>query len=205
MQQGILTGKEILRGLREGVITIDPFNEVHVNPASFDLTLGKQVKIYKQACTYSPNGQVEDGRNIVKASKQYELDSKNPTSWETYDFEISEKGWLLRPGICYLMHTAERVTTDSYVPVLDGKSSVGRMFVKVHETAGYGDAGFNGQYTLEVTSQFPVRVYAGMRFCQIRFHTMRGEPLLYQEGGHYKGPEAQGAVATKVYEQWRPE
>ena len=99
------------------------------------------------------------------------------------------------------MHTVERIRTDFYNPVLDGKSSIGRLFVKVHETAGYGDPGFNGQYTLEVTtSMFPVRLYPGMRICQIRFHTLEGALASYEETGHYKGEAAQGAVGSKVHE-----
>lgn len=82
----------------------------------------------------------------------------------------------LEPRKLYLLHTAERVSTKAFVPVLDGKSSIGRLGICIHLTAGYGDPGFDGQYTLEVTCVIPVRIYAGMRFCQMRFHTMVGEP-----------------------------
>jgi dCTP deaminase len=104
------------------------------------------------------------------------------------------------------MHTAERIVTDSFVPVLDGKSSLGRLFMQVHATAGYGDPGFDGQYTLEVTVTQPVVIYAGMRFCQIRFHTLVGfQRTSYQAKGHYIGPLAEGPVASMSWKQFAEE
>lgn len=93
------------------------------------------------------------------------------------------------------------------MPVLDGKSSIGRLGVQVHVTAGYGDPGFDGQYTLEVTSVYPVRVYPGMRFCQMRFHTrdlgdqtvLKG-PLLY--AGSYEGETSRGPVPSMIWRQF---
>ena len=108
---------------------------------------------------------------------------------------------MLMPGVGYLMHTAERVCTNKYVPVLDGKSSLGRLFVMVHVTAGYGDAGFDGQYTLEVLVHFPVIVYPGMRFCQMRFMEIKGDPVSYQRTGHYVGDKALGPVGSLVHKQ----
>lgn len=221
-QQGILSGPEILKQIQEGHITIDPFNEKLLNPASVDLTLGTGVRIYRYSYfkldmqfierrlgyynhqkgeQFPEDGSTFQPYNVGQSSCR---DSKNPEHWETDSYTIDpEMGWVLQPGIGYLMHTAERVTTNCYVPVLDGKSSVGRIFVKVHETAGYGDPGFDGHYTLEVTSQLPVKVYPGMRFCQIRFHTIVGEVLSYQEHrSNYKGVSAEGAVASRIYKQF---
>jgi dCTP deaminase len=108
----------------------------------------------------------------------------------------------LEPNVGYLMHTIERVHTKKYVPVLDGKSSIGRLFMKVHETAGYGDAGFDGQYTLEVTVVHPLRVYPGMRIAQMRFHTILGEvQKLY--AGNYTGEAAKGPVPSRAWRQFR--
>ncbi len=202
---GILTGPQVQEELRQGRIQISPFDSKYVNPGSVDLTLGTGVAIYKG--TYTDVGPIlgtphttQDGRFFQSVTCPV-FDSKE--RWLVDRFEMDPKqGWVLKPGICYLMHTAEVVHTRHYVPVLDGKSSIGRMFVKVHETAGYGDSGFNGQYTLEVTAQIPVRVYPGMRFCQIRFTTMVGEPLLYSEKGHYQGSSARGAVETQAYRQF---
>ena len=100
------------------------------------------------------------------------------------------------------MHTVERIHTKKYVPVLDGKSSIGRLFMKIHETAGYGDPGFNGQYTLEVTVVHPLRVYAGMRVAQMRFHSICGE-VEKPYNGNYVGDAARGPVASRAYKQFQ--
>lgn len=128
------------------------------------------------------------------------LDAKKEAELVTTELEEGE-GILLRPGIGYLMHTEERVRTDHFIPVLDGKSSVGRLFVTIHVTAGYGELGFDGQYTLEVMVQHPVVLYAGMRIGQVRFHTVVGDKQSYQESGHYTGSQAEGPVASKAHLQ----
>lgn len=202
MQHGVLSGHEIEKQVKEERIRIDPFNPKHLNPASYDLTLGGGVLVYQGAVGNRYWGS-PDGAGLVPydpyGEKEYEvLDSRKPNPTEA--FHIGPEGWVLKPGIGYLMHTVERVWTGNFVPVLDGKSSVGRLFIKVHETAGYGDPGFDGQYTLEVTAVHPVRVYVGMRICQIRFHTIAGQPKLYE--GNYRGDTAQGAVASRSWNQF---
>lgn len=197
MAQGILSGSEILKEIREKRIEISPFDESKVNPASVDLTLGTKVLLYED--TFYCHSDPGNGAFLYPLKKGTSpLDTRKV--WPTKSFEIDPNaGWTLKPGIGYLMHTNERVRTDYYVPVLDGKSSVGRAFIKVHETAGYGDPGFDGQYTLEVTSQYEVIVYPGMPFCQIRFHTICGDVTLYE--GRYQGEKARGAVASRTWEQ----
>lgn len=198
----ILAGTRIEEEVQAGRIRIDPFNPKQVNPASYDVTLGNQVKVYRSWVDncgddlHRPREHA-DGRHLF--AKDSVLDTKS--KMETLDFEIdSETGWVLKPKIGYLMHTKERIWSDSYVPVLDGKSSIGRLFIKIHETAGFGDPGFDGQYTLEVTSMHQVRVYPGMRIGQIRFHKLDGEPVLYSKIGHYRGDSASGAVASLLPE-----
>lgn len=185
MQQGILSGKEIELSIALGEILINPFDPSQLNPASYDLTLGEGITVY-------------DGFDCSKDRLLNSLDPKknNPTT----SFKMGPEGYLLRPGVGYLMHTKEIVGTDKYVPAIDGKSSIGRLFVLVHVTAGLGDPGFKGQYTLEVLTTYPIRLYPGMRICQVRFFTVRGEINLYK--GHYKGDTAQGAVASHAYEQF---
>jgi len=200
---GILSGDAISREIESGGIQIDPYNEEHLNPASYDLTLGDEVAVYSSAVgrdTKSPSN--KDGLDFrPDISKGWALDSKTPLHVEK--FTIQTQGWVLIPGIGYLMHTQERVMTNKFVPVLDGKSSIGRLFIKVHETAGYGDPGFNGQYTLEVTCVHPVRIYPGMRICQIRFHTISGHVgKTYDKVGHYTNENAKGAVASQAWRQF---
>lgn len=202
MTQGILSGPEIRNQIELGRITVDPYDPRRINPASIDLTLGTGVSVYQQNYEWRRphlRNIPEDGSNMMPVNERL-WDSKEKQCVET--FQIGEEGWVLQPGIGYLLHTAERVTTNHFVPVLDGKSSVGRAFILVHYTAGYGDPGFDGQYTLEVTSLFPIRVYPGMRFCQIRFHTLVGDPLLYTEKGHYTDQAARGAVSSQLHKQF---
>jgi dCTP deaminase len=228
---GILTGPEIRSAIFAGDITIDPLDGIEegkmVNPASYDLTLGNKVKVYSPSVQIVYGGFIEkqgyehtDTRTVHKpltkvghdmvvhskgsylyAHNEKWLDSKHEEP--TWEFTIDPKlGWLLKPGIGYLMHTAERVTTKRYVPVLDGKSSIGRLFITAHVTAGYGDPGFDGQYTLEVVATHPVLVYPGMRFCQMRFHTPVGEILDYQHRGHYQGQASMGPVPSMAHRQF---
>lgn len=189
---GILSGKAILAAIDGGKIKIDPFNPKNMNPASFDLTLGDEVRVYSLVPT-------SWYQKIISFFRPRSLDSKvdNPTR----SFKVGPEGILLKPGVGYLMHTKERVWTGSFVPALDGKSSIGRLFVKIHETAGLGDCGFDGHYTLEVTCVHPVRLYAGMRICQVRFHTIVGEITQYE--GRYKGLQAKGAIASRSWEQFK--
>ncbi len=199
---GILSGTAIHAAVRDGTIELDPFDPAHLNPASYDVTLDHRVLVYEavtrfdhgEFTTRTPTGinLLPDPTGVLDAA----ID--NPTR----RFEL--KPWepmLLRPGIGYLMATAERIATDRYTPVIDGKSSLGRLFVKIHETAGYADPGWRGALTLEVTVQQPTIVYAGMRIGQVRFHTLVGQPELYAAKGHYAGDVEGGPVASKTWRQ----
>ena len=184
----ILTGPEIRRQVELGNIEIDPFVPEHLNPASVDLTLGNDV------ATYSPLSVLGASGTFVEF-----LDSKREYFLEHH--HIPDPGFLIRPGQLYLMHTVERVCSKKFVPVLDGKSSLGRLGVSVHVTAGFGDPGFDGQWTLEITCVLPVRLYAGMRVAQMRFHAVQGE--IEQYAGNYSGETARGPVASRSWRQFR--
>jgi dCTP deaminase len=192
----ILTKQGILNAMSVGVIEIDPFDPEHLNPASYDLRLGGKVLQYV-IHNETPEESLE--RHNLGLGKTPFLDAKLEP--EVRSSFIDRKGILLKPGEGYLMHTVERVKTQAFVPVLDGKSSIGRLFVSVHQTAGYGDPGFDGQYTLEVTTLYPVRLYAGMRIAQMRFHAVSGEVTQY--AGNYTGEAARGPVASRAWKQWQ--
>jgi len=194
---GILSDSEILKAVENGDIEITPFNPKQLNITSYDLTLGENVLVYKDwVMTDAPGEQHFLPLNHV-------LDTKKEP--ETISLKMDpQKGFTLRPGIGYLMHTHEVVGTKKFNPVLDGKSSLGRLFIQCHWTAGFGDPGFLGNYTLEVSAQHPVRIYPGMKFCQIRFHTIAGElSKTYDQVGHYTAKQAQGAVASQAWKQFK--
>lgn len=198
----ILTGPAIQKAVENDAISIDPFDHARVNPASYDLRLGDQVAVYSAeemtfdlAASYFPLVGVrtlEPVRRLLDSRKRQNVTCAL----------MDSSGFIVEPGRLYLMHTAERLHTDHYVTVIDGKSSIGRLGLMVHVTAGYGDPGFNGQYTLEVTSvAHPVVVYPGMLFCQARFHAILGERQLYQ--GNYTGDSSRGPVRSASYRQFK--
>lgn len=209
MSHGILPDNAIRQAVADGLIRIEPFDDRLVNPASYDLTLGGEVLVYKDWCIPVPivaegigmGLEIEDGRYFRPLD--HVLDTRKPP--ETIAFQIHPtKGWVLRPGVGYLLHTRERIWTEEYVAIIDGKSSIGRLFIQIHATAGYVDPGFDGNYTLEVIVQHPIRIYPGMRFAQVRFQTLHGKPdkLYGYAGGHYTGSAALGAVASQAHKQF---
>lgn len=108
------------------------------------------------------------------------------TAEPTVELEIPEEGRILWPGILYLGTTEEFTESAVYVPCIEGRSSVARMGISIHSSAGFGDVGFRGAWTLEVTVTHPVIVYPNRRMCQIFYLTTEGE-LGRRYQGKYQG------------------
>jgi len=219
---GILSGSEIRAAVEREDIVISPYDPERFNPASYDLALGRHVAVYRalvqagSADDWDCDGMREDGtfgvpgerlrpkyapgEKIAAKAGQNCLDAARENRVARY--EMDDRGLVLLPGVGYLMHTEERIKTERYVPIIDGKSSIGRLFCFVHVTAGYGDPGFDGQYTLEVAVLHPLIVYPGMRFCQMRFHTLVGEFKSYQDSGNYKGDLAKGPIPSQSWKMF---
>lgn len=191
----ILSGPEIRNQISDGNILIEPFDDAQINPASYDLRLGRDYATYVPKSHKHPNtlGAVLQGPF---------LNCREPETLEIRRDTILDHLTLM-PDTLYLMHTVERVRTRRFVPIVDGKSSIGRLGVFVHVTAGYGDPGFDGQYTLEVLVTYPTVVYPGMRFAQIRFHTIQGEVEIYK--GNYLGEFSQGPQPSRIWKQFEKE
>lgn len=204
----VLTGPRISRHVSEEEdIAIVPYDRAQLNPASYDLRLGDRVSVYEQ-CVYGASDPGVDGHKLGPRTPAYGdyADGDDGVTLhvghaaKTREWVMSsEFGWVLKPGVLYLIHTLERVRAARHAVVIDGKSSLGRLGVSCHQTAGYGDPGYDGQYTLEVTAVHPVRVFPGMRFCQARFVALEGEVVPY--AGRYVGDEARGPVASRAWEQ----
>lgn len=176
----ILTGPEIQKRVEQGSIEISPYRPDQLNPASYDVRLGNEVWTWRE-----------------NAGSPRPIDSREEQVGVVTTFE----SLVVHPGRVYLMHTEEVAGAHDLVTVVDGKSSIGRLGVLIHCTAGYGDPGFRGQYTLEVTALGrPVRLYAGMRIAQLRFHTLEGELVGYQ--GNYTGEAAMGPQPSRSYKQF---
>ncbi len=151
----ILTGPDIKRLLGTD-IKIDPFEDRFVNPNSYNLRLHNELLVY--------------------TTKQ--LDMKSPNATES--ITIPPEGMVLSPGRLYLGRTLEYTETYNLVPMLEGRSSIGRLGLFVHVTAGFGDVGFRGFWTLEISTIHPVRVYPGVEICQIFYHTIQGDIMEYK-------------------------
>lgn len=172
----ILTGPEIAKQVAAGRIHIHPFDPKCVGPNSYDLKLSDEI------CTYCL-GPFDDV-----------LDPKVKNN--THRVKIPEEGKVLKPGILYLASTVEEAGSEHYVPMLEGRSSLGRLGLKVHLTAGFGDLGFQRRWTLEFEVTHSLRIYAGMRICQIYFHAIEGQKKLYD--GKYS--QSDGVEASQ---SWR--
>lgn len=194
---GILSGSAIAEAVACGDIKITPFNPNYVNGASYDVCLGKKFAVYERWVEEFSDRE----KTFYKTGKT--LDTKNEKHFGIRIYDIPENGIELQPFILYLMHTEEAVRTDKYEPVLDGRSSVGRLGLFIHITAAYGDPFYDGQYTLEVMAIHPIKLYAGTRIGQMRFHTLVGEPVDYRTRGNYVGDAAHGPVASRLYRQFK--
>ena len=147
----IFSDKKILESIEEKKIVIEPFRRDCLGTNSYDVHLGKWLATYKD--------------QILDARKHNEIEH----------FEIPETGFVLHPGILYLGVTEEYTETHNAVPFLEGKSSVGRLGIDIHATAGKGDVGFCNTWTLEISCTQPVRVYVGMPIGQLIYFAVEGE------------------------------
>ncbi len=167
----ILSGREIRSRLGKE-IEIEPFREEQLNPNSYNL------KLHEKLLTYS--------------SLPLDMKKENPTR----SMEIPEEGLLLEPGRLYLGRTEEYTRTRNLVPMLEGRSSIGRLGLFIHVTAGFGDVGFAGFWTLEIFCVQPIRIYAGVEICQIYYHSIEGD---FEEYHSSKYQNNQGIQASLLY------
>jgi len=149
----IFSDKKILESIENGEIVITPFDRDRLGSNSYDVRLSKHLAVYSGGC----------------------LDCKKDNPIER--FEISENGIFLLPNKLYLGSTMEYTETHNAVPFLEGKSSIGRLGIDIHATAGKGDVGFCNYWTLEISVKIPVVVYAGMPIGQLIYHSVDGDVL----------------------------
>lgn len=147
----ILSDKRILEEINKGTIKIEPYRKECLGSNSYDVHLGKWLAKYKDEL----------------------LDAKKHNTIE--HFEIPEEGFILMPDILYLGVTEEYTETHTHVPFLEGKSSTGRLGIDIHATAGKGDVGFCGHWTLEISVKQPVKIYKGMPIGQLIYFPVEGE------------------------------
>ncbi|MFW5695760.1 MAG: dCTP deaminase [Alkalispirochaeta sp.] len=172
----VLSGREIGRHLGHQIV-IDPFDPDQLNPNSYNLRLHHQLRVYDH--------------------EQLDMRTENTS----HELVIPENGLLLEPHRLYLGRTVEYTATDGFVPMLEGRSSVGRLGLFVHITAGFGDVGFKGYWTLEMFSVQPIRIYAGVQICQIFYHTIEGDYDPYTSGKYQNNHGIQHSLLYKDFQR----
>jgi dCTP deaminase len=155
---------------------IEPFSDLQLNPNSYNLKLHNEMLVYKNR----------------------ELDMARPN--DTMKIDIPETGLVLKPGVLYLGRTLEFTETDDLVPMLEGRSSVGRLGLYIHVTAGFGDVGFKGFWTLEIHCVQPVKIYPFVEICQIYYHSIEGEYERYSSGKYQDNVDIQPSLMYKDFE-----
>lgn len=175
----ILTGLKIEEEWRAGRINIDPFDKTKLNPNSYNLTLADELFVYNER----------------------PLDMKKENALNQVEF--TKNGALLKPNRVYLARTKERTSTDYYAPMIEGRSSVGRLGLFIHVTAGFGDVGFDGFWTLELHCVEPVVIYPNVEIAQIYFHTVDGDITKYGGDGRAKYNWNNGVQPSYMYKELR--
>lgn len=172
----MLSDRSIIKALTDGAIAIDPEPDVlaYVQPASVDVRLGDRLILFSE-----------------------EVEEIDPTKGQPNLYvrkSIPPQGFSIMPGEFLLGTTAETLTVSGdFSGEVTGKSSLGRLGLMVHSTAGFIDPGFSGKVTLEITNlnKLPIRLYAGMRIAQFKFFRLDTSCLRpYGSvglGSHYQG------------------
>ncbi|WP_422859916.1 dCTP deaminase [Flagellimonas sp. S174] len=171
----ILSGLEIA-GRMGTDIAIDPYNPKQLNPNSYNLRLHDELLVY--------------------ANPVLDMKIDNTVSKLT----IPSDGLQLEPGKLYLGRTMEHTRTDNLVPMLEGRSSIGRLGMFVHVTAGFGDVGFNGYWTLEIFVVQPLIIYPKIEICQIYYHHIEGDYTTYKKGKYQNN---EGIQPSKMFQDFK--
>ncbi len=171
----ILSGKEIQSKMGKEII-IDPFHPGQINPNSYNLKLHNELMVYDQTT----------------------LDMKRENT--ATKITIPAEGLLLQPSTLYLGRTVEYTKTDHYVPMLEGRSSIGRLGMFIHVTAGFGDVGFEGYWTLEIFVIQPLVIYPFIEVCQIYYHNIEGDFDTYKNGKYQKNHDIQPSMLFKDFD-----
>ena len=170
----VLSGEEI-RGRLGKDIQITPFQEECLNPNSYNLALHDELLVYEEVV----------------------LDTKLPNRFRR--IQIPEEGIILSPGQVYLGRTSEYTETHNLVPMLAGRTSIARLGLFVHCASGLGDVGFCGHWTIEMFAAQPIRIYAGIRICQIYYQELTGVVQEYTNGKYQNNRNVQPSLLYQEF------
>lgn len=172
----ILSGDEIRERIGSDIV-LDPYNPSQLNSNSYDLLLHDELLVYEEVV----------------------LDVKQPNRFRR--LHIPEEGLILTPSQLYLGRSVERTETHNLVPMLEGRSSLARLGLFVHVSSGFGDVGFCGYWTLEMFAVQPIRVYPGIRICQILYHEVSGDIQEYVSDKYQNNHDIQPSLMYKEFSQ----
>lgn len=183
----VLTDTAILAAIDSGRIAVDPFDRALVQPASIDVRCDRRFRVFRN----NRYGHIDVRIEMPDLTELVEIRDDAP--------------FILHPGEFVLGATLERVTLAAdIVARLEGKSSLGRLGLQVHSTAGFIDPGFDGHVTLELSNvaNLPITVYPGMKIGQVSFlETVAPASTPYGAGA--LGSKYQGQVGPTPSEYWR--
>lgn len=171
----ILSGKKIESELNKSIFITD-FDKKRLNSNSYNLKLNNNLMVYTD--------------NILDLKKENNIDY----------IKINRDGFILQPGKLYLGRTLEYTKTFNYIPMLEGRSSIGRLGITIHITAGFGDVGFCGYWTLEISCVQPVKIYPFIEICQIYYHTVYGDYENYKSNKYQNNKDIQPSLMFKDFE-----
>jgi len=166
----VLVDRDILHAMDRGALVITPFDRACLGTNSYDVHLAPTLRVYKSA----GKEKVWTEACGMEWWKEKPLDVRVPR--ETVDVPIPEDGLVLEPGELYLASTVEYTVSRDHLPMLNGRSSLGRLGLSIHVTAGTGDVGFYGHWTMELFVIKRLRVYPRIPVGQLLWFSTCGEP-----------------------------
>lgn len=188
-----LVDADILAARAKGEIVITPWDDESLGTNSYDVHLSQHLKVYHM---FDPEGY-----------RINYIDCRRPTPCRS--ITIPPEGFVMHPGELYLGSTVEYTESNAHVPHINGKSSVGRLGLHVHATAGTGDVGFRGHWTLEMyVVGHALKVYADMPIAQLLWDFTWQPPLVpYSEkpGRKYGGDHNPEPVASQMHRNFKPD
>ncbi len=171
----ILTRQEIIKNVRSGKICISPFSEDMLNPNSCDYCIDRKLL------------EIEDSP----------VDPKKKTSYREIDF--NDDGYVLSPNKTYLANTYEEIGSSEFVPLLIGKTELGKLGLFLQITADLGNLGAQHCWTLELKAVQPVRIYPMMRIGQVSFWVPEGDKDIVYQGKYDKFSQAKSSEIYKEF------
>lgn len=171
----MLSGEEIIDQIEAGNIVVEPYNKKHVGANSYYVHLGDELLVYET--------------DILECKKEN----------KTRKIKIPKEGYVIRPGELYLSRTVEYTETNGFVPLLNGRFSLGALGIAIHITAGFGDNGFKGTWTLEIYCIKPVRIYPGMKVGQLCYFPVDGDQSIKYKGKYLNQIDT---TASKIHEDY---